>query len=57
VAFGAEFVAPRPKAPGQSVAAVLLGEADRAMHLVGVLGHLAGGLAGADLGRGDGERR
>jgi len=33
-----------------------VGEADRAMHLMRDLRHFAGGLAGADLGRGNGER-
>ena len=34
--------------------AVLVGEADRAMRLMRDLRHFAGGLAGADLGRGHG---
>jgi len=36
---------------------MLVSEADGAAHLVGDLGDLASGVAGADLGRGDRERR
>ena len=57
MAFDAELVAPRPEAAAQAVQAVLMGEADRAVHLMGNLRDLAGGLAGADLGRGNRERR
>src|SRR5713226_3543226 len=55
VALDAELVAPRPQAPRQMMQAVLVGEADGAVHLVGDLRHLAGGLAAARFGDGDGE--
>ena len=66
MALVAELVAPRPQAPGQTVQAVLVGEADGAVHLMRDLGDLAGGFAGAILaaatasarrgtGRGDGD--
>ena len=57
MALIAELVAPRPEAAGQAVQAVLVSEADGAMHLMGDLGDLAGSLAGADLRCGDRERR
>src|SRR5438067_6961379 len=49
MALGAELVAPRPEAPCQAVQAVLVGEADGAVHLICDLGDLAGRLA--DEGR------
>ena len=39
------------------VQAILAGESHGAVHLVGDGGTGSGGLAGADLGRGDGEQR
>ncbi|MNJ49389.1 hypothetical protein D3C77_446150 [compost metagenome] len=55
--IAAEFIAPRPQAAGRKVQAVLLGKANRTMHLVRHRGRQAGGFARAYLGHGHIERQ
>src|SRR6185312_548820 len=50
IGFVAEFLAPRPQPARRMVERVLVGEAHRAVHLVGDRGAGAGGLADAELG-------
>src|SRR5580700_239375 len=54
-ALDAELVAPGPEPPRQLMQAMLVGEADGAMHLMHNVADLAGGLAHAQLRRGRGE--